>query len=290
MLFAVLHDPLVRRLTLVASLLLSLAPTTSARAQQLATRARANDLAALSDEFSTPASLARWRQFHQAEGWPSMVRRLEVRGDSGQLYLEPWTSGWYADFHAPFVFREVSGDFVVETRLRVDGRTGGGPRAAWSLAGLMVRAPREVTPATWTPGGENWLFITSGVAENVGQPVLETKTTRQSVSRLQLHPVRAGWVQLRVTRRAAAFELASRHDGEDWVVRARFDRPDLPGTLQVGLNAYTDWNSTTELQRDPLRFNTTVVQNGSPDVALRVDWIRFARPAATGAQRAAGDT
>ena len=44
-----------------------------------------------------------------------MVRRLEVRGDSGQLYLEPWTSGWYADFHAPFLFREVSGDFVVET-------------------------------------------------------------------------------------------------------------------------------------------------------------------------------
>ena len=274
------HDLTARRLALAASLVLPLAAPTTARAQRLASHAPANDLAALSDEFSTSASLAGWRQFHQVEGWPDMVRRLEIRGDSGHLYLEPWTSGWYADFHAPFLFRAVSGDFVVETRLRVDGRAGGQPRAAWSLAGLMVRAPRTTTPATWTPGGENWLFITSGVAEDVGQPVLETKTTRQSVSRLQLHPVRAGWVQLRVTRRAAAFELASRHDGEDWVVRARFDRPDLPNTLQVGVNAYTDWNSTTELQRDPHRFNTTVVQNGSPDVALRVDWIRFARPGA----------
>lgn len=242
--------------------------------------APAGDVACLSEEFTTADALDGWRQFHLVEGWPDMTKRLEVRTASGELYLEPGTSGWYADFHAPFLFREVSGDFVVTTRLRADGHAGGLPSAPWSLAGLMVRAPRAITRATWTPRGEDWLFITTGVADDPAQPVMETKSTRSSVSRLQLHAARAGWVELRVTRRGAAFELASRCDGEGWVVRDRFDRPDLPATLQAGLNAYTDWYSTTALQSDPFRFNTTVVTDGKPDLGVRVDWIRFARPAA----------
>ena len=236
-----------------------------------------DDVSRLGDEFDGRSTLANWRQFHEVEGWPNMTKRLELRDAAGELYLEPQTSGWYADFHAPFVFREVTGDFVVTTRLRADGLTGSLPRAPWSLAGLMVRAPRAATPATWTPGGEDWLFITTGVAEDVATPVLETKSTRHSQSRLRLHPARAGWVELRITRRGSAFELASRWDGEEWVVRERFEREDLPATLQVGLNAYTDWYSTTALQADPLRFNTTVVTNGKPDLGVRVDWIRFAR-------------
>lgn len=238
-----------------------------------------DELATLSDEFTSRGSLAGWRHFHAAEGWPSMVRRIEVRPEgSGELYLEPYTSGWYADFHAPFLYKDVTGDFVVSARLRADAIAGGVPRSAWSLAGLMVRAARAVTPATWTPGGENWLFITAGVADDVRQPVLETKTTVGSRSTLRLHPVPAGWVELRIQRTGAAFELASRHDGEPWVVRARFARPDLPPTLQVGLNAYTDWNHAAPLHGDPARFNTTVLRDGSPDLGLRVDWIRFARP------------
>jgi hypothetical protein len=238
----------------------------------------AADPACLSEEFADARALADWKRFHEVEGWPDMTRRLEVRPATGELYLEPGTSGWYADFHAPYVFREVRGDFVVTTRLRADGLAGGTPTSAWSLAGLMVRAPRTVTPATWTPGGEDWLFITTGVADDVRQPVLETKSTRGSQSRLRLHAARDGWVELRVTRTGPAFELASRWDGEEWIVRDRFDRPDLPATLQVGINAYTDWHSTTALQSDPRRFNTTVVTDGKPDLGVRVDWIRFARP------------
>lgn len=236
------------------------------------------DLACYSEEFSRPEALAGWRRFHEVEGWPDMTRRLEVNAATGELHLEPWTSGWYAEFHAPFLFRDVEGDFVVTTRMRADGLAGGLPRTAWSLAGLMVRAPRAVTPATWSAGGEDWLFITTGVAEDVAQPVIETKSTRRSASRLRLHQARGGWVELRVTRRGPSFELASRWDGEEWVVRERFERPDLPASVQVGLNAYTDWYSTTALQSDPLRFNTTVVKDGKPDLAARVDWIRFARP------------
>ena len=261
-------------LPLLATAMLALADTPLPRAHGGCDA----DLACLGAEFGSADALAGWRQFHDVEGWPSMTRRLEVNAASGELHLEPTTSGWYADFHAPFVFREVAGDFTVTTRLRADGLAGGLPRAAWSLAGLMVRAPRQVTPRTWTAGGEDWLFITTGVADDVSRPVIETKTTRHSQSRLRLHAARAGWVELRVTRRGASFELASRWDGEEWVVRDRFERGDLPATLQVGINAYTDWYSTTALQSDPLRFNTTVVTDGKPDLGVRVDWIRFARP------------
>ena len=64
------------------------------------------------------------------------------------------------------------------------------------------------------------------------------------------------------------------------MVRDRFDRPDLPATLQVGLNAYTDWYHARSMHDDPRRFNTTVLTDGTPDMGLRVDWVRFARPAA----------
>jgi hypothetical protein len=121
-----------------------------------------------------------------------MLKRMAVDEASGELRLEPYTSGWYEDFHAPFLFREVTGDFVVTARLRADGLDGGVPGVPWSLAGLMVRAPRGVTPATWRPGGEGWLFLTTGVADAPGRPVFETKTTLDSRSTLRLHPARAG--------------------------------------------------------------------------------------------------
>jgi hypothetical protein len=288
--------PATRPLHCVAALLVTLAggpaaappaaarPAAPAADTSVASAAPANDLAPLTDEFTAPASLAGWRQYHEAEGWPNMLRRAEVRpGGAGELYLEPTTSGWYADFHAPFLYKEVAGDFEVTARVLAEGLRGGVPRTAWSLGGLMVRAPRAVTAATWTPAGENWLFITAGVADDVGRPVLETKNTAASRSALRLHPVRAGWVELRVRRAGASFELASRHPGEDWVVRAQFARPDLPATLQVGINAYSDWNHAAPMHNDPARFNTTVLQDGTPDLGLRVDWVRFARPA-----RAAG--
>ena len=237
--------------------------------------ARTADPTVLADEFRDPGTLESWRRFDRVEGWPDHARRVVIDPTrDGELVIEPHTSGWYEDFHAPFLFKEVSGDFVVTARVRADGVAHPTPRAAWSLAGLMVRAPRDITPRTWTPGGENWLFITTGVADDLDRPVIETKSTVNSRSALRLHPARAGWMELRITRRGAAFELASRYDGEDWIPRARFDRPDLPATVHVGLNAYSDWWTAKSLHGDPLKFDTTVLADGKPDLRLRVDWIR----------------
>jgi hypothetical protein len=269
------HRLLMSSPSLLLTMLLLLGPLAAA-AQQPASA----DLADLSDEFGDPASLARWRQYHEVEEWPNMLRRIDIGDTSpGHLYLEPATSGWYADWHAPFMFKEVAGDFDATVRLSASGLRGGLPSRTWSLTGLMVRAPRAITSRTWTPGGENWVFITTGIGAEAGQPAIETKTTVNSASRLRLAPACAGWIELRVVRVGAEFTLSSRCGDGGWTVRERFSRPDLPGRVQVGLVAYTDWDHIEpRYGNDPHGFNTRGVPDGTPDLAVRVDWVRFSRP------------
>ncbi|HEX7828272.1 MAG TPA: DUF1349 domain-containing protein [Thermoanaerobaculia bacterium] len=231
----------------------------------------------LSDEFATADSLAKWSRFETAEGWPDMAKRVAV--DDGKLVVEPWTSGWYAEFHAPFLFREVSGAFDVTARVRVRGKKSDLPDEPWSLAGLMVREARPNSAKTWEPRAENWLFLTTGIAFETGKPVFETKTTVNSRSNLKLAPARSGWIELRIVRSGPNFTLMSRYDGEEWQTRETFFRSDLPRTLQVGVNAYTGWNSAQDLQNDPQKFNTTILKDRRADAILEVDWIRFAKPA-----------
>jgi hypothetical protein len=97
-----------------------------------------------------PSGLERWTDHATAEGWPSQLGRLDSDTTSpGHLYLEPVTSSWFEDYGGVFLFKELEGDFVVTTRLRVTGRTTDVPVRDDSFAGLMVRKPRTVTPDTW---------------------------------------------------------------------------------------------------------------------------------------------
>lgn len=259
------------RMQAIAGTLLLFLPffATAAPAGAAATPPEAGSL---TDEFESPVSLAHWDSFEPAQGWPDHLRRAEVK--DGLLELEPWTSGWYAEFHAPYLYREVTGNFLVTTRIAANGLSTEVPTATWSLAGLMVREPRAVNPDTWEPRAENWLFITTGVADRVDQPVFESKTTVNSRSNLKLRPAKPGWAELGIARIGPTFLLLVRQGEEPWRIHERFYRMDLPRTVQVGLIAYTDWDSAGELQRDPQRFNTTVLQNGRPDLVARVDWVR----------------
>ena len=239
-----------------------------------------DDLQILSDEFNDEKSLSNWKQFHETEGWMTMTRVLDANKTSaGNLYFEPATSGWYADFHGAFLFKEVTGDFLVTSRLKVAGKTAELPTALWSLTGLMVREARPAANKNnWQPGSENWLFFTTGIAETAGQPIFETKSTVNSRSNLKLRPARAGWVELGIARVRSAFVLLYRYDGETkWQVQERFHRRDLPRTVQVGVNAYSDWYGAQEFHNDPLKFNTVSVKNGKADLVLTVDFVRFRR-------------
>lgn len=238
------------------------------------------DLATLGDEFRDPTSLDQWTRFDRAGGWPDRFQRLEVdpTGD-GSLWIEPGTSGWYADFHGALLSKRVNGDFDVTVRLKTSGKADAVPTRAWSLAGLMVRQPRAVTPADWVPGQENWLFLTTGTGDRAGVPMIESKTTVNSRSNLKLRPTAPGWVELRIIRLRDAFILLRRPEGEQrWVVHERFHRRDLPFTLEVGLAAYTDWDSAEAYWNDPAAFNTAAFADGTPDLRVQVDYIRFAPP------------
>lgn len=238
-------------------------------------------ITSLSDEFDSPTSLGRWTSHAAAEGWPEMIRTMDADGTApGALYLEPAVSGWFADFRGAFLYQEITGDFVATTRVRARG-TGGGalPSVTWSLAGLMVREPRGTTAATWEPRAENWLFATTGIAGQAGHPVIETKTTVNGRSALNLHPVPAGWMELRIVRVRADFLVLHRPEGAaDWTLQERFFRPDLPRTVQVGVNAYSGWDLVPELWSDAAAFNRTVITDRPTDLAAEFDYVRFDRP------------
>lgn len=250
----------------------SLACALAALAASAAAADAPQPAAGIGDEFDSAGSLASWTSFEPAQGWPDHLRRAAVV--DGVLELEPWTSGWYADFHAPFLHRELTGDFLVTTRIAAEGRGSPTPTSTWSLAGLMVREPRAVSPASWEPRAENWLFITTGVADRIDMQVYESKTTVNSRSNLKLRRAPTGWVELGIARLGPSFFLLVRDGDGAWRIHERFHRMDLPRTLQVGLVAYTDWDSAGALQADPRRFNTTVLRDGKPDLKARVDWIR----------------
>lgn len=236
-----------------------------------------DELAALDDEFDDPASLAGWQSFSRAEGWPDQATQIDVDlASPGHLTFVPHTSFWLYDYHAPFLFREVSGDFVVTTRVRVTGATTEVPHRGYSL---MARAPHPEGSRAWRKGQEQWIFITTGTGDG-DVPQIETKNTVGSVSRLQLSPGKSGWVELRLVRRGATFLLFRRFAGEGWVLARREDKPEMPATLQVGLIAYTDWESSRSyfIFNRVRAYNSRVLVRGKPDLVARFDWIRFRRP------------
>lgn len=238
-----------------------------------------SDLRALSDEFENPASLGEWRHVYRAEGQrANQLAEFSIgRRISGWLTMTPHTSTWYRDFRGVLAFKPVTGDFLVITRLRTTNRAGqGAPQSLFSLAGLMVRAPRAITPATWRPGQENYIFLALGSANQPGVYQYEVKTTRQSDSQLEITPAPGGEAQLAILRVGAAFvALRSETEGA-WTVHRRYSRPDLPAALQAGLTTYTDWSTVENM--DPRVHNRTVVRAGRPDLTAHFDYVRYRRP------------
>lgn len=257
-----------------------LAPACLSAALLLAPAAQADDLAPLGDEFEDAASLAAWTRFDQAYGWPDKIQRLDVDASvPGALHLQPQHSAWVRDLNAPFLFKTVQGDFDVRARVRVRGLSGAVPGGTWSLGGLMARMPTRTDAANWEPRRENWMFVTTGVGHVAGEPMTETKSTVNSSSSLRLRPFPSGWVELRLVRVGMAFVALARPEGaRHWQVRDRFYRMDLGPSLQVGLIAYTTSPDVPDRREDPEAINRSVEREARVDMALDVEWIRFARP------------
>jgi len=246
-----------------------------------AATAAADDLAHLNDEFAARATLGDWNLFHQRFGWPDKIKHLDIGATTdGALNLQPHHSAWVRDLNAPFLFREVSGDFDVRARVRVRGAERAIAGGTWSLGGLFARVPNGLTAETWQPRRENWHFITTGIGHVAGEQMTETKATLNSYSSLKLRPFPSGWVELRLVRVGMALVALARPDGESaWRVRDRWYRMENSRQMQVGLVAYTTSDEVAPAPEDPQRINRSVDTQAATDMMLEVDWIRFRRPA-----------
>lgn len=237
-----------------------------------------DDIQQFSDEFDDPSTLANWQRRHVVEGWNA--EKLEaVNIDTtapDHLHLMPTPSVNYEDNTAAFLFKSVTGDFIatmqVDTRRR-DG-TVQRPTAGHSLAGFLIREPRNISSAApapaqpptnrlpvptdgsyatdWVPGEENFVAFT------VGQGGIEVQgstpadvwhysaggTTNSSSEGYQGAigvPAGVSEATLQVVRRGETFLFLRRHGDGPWIIEERIVRPDLPQTLQVGMTAITDY-------------------------------------------------
>lgn len=255
-----------------------------------ATASREDELAALSDEFEGTELSSSWQRFDRVYGWPDKLKAIDAgRTVAGALHLQPYDSAWVRDLNAPFLFKELSGDFDVRARVRVRSSSGLVPGGIWSLGGLMVRMSNDNSARAWQPRRENWHFITTGVGHEPGKPMTETKATYNSSSHLKLRPFQSGWVELRLARVGNALFALARGDNGRWEVRDRFYRMDLRPEVQVGIIAYTTNPDKPGEPEDPVVENLGVKKDLAVDMAMDVDWVRFSRPRAHRAAAAPAD-
>ncbi len=266
-----------------------------------------------SDEFNDAASINNWSEVHQTEGWGARGAQLNQwtvnANDSGQMVMQPHTVVWYGDWRGPLVFKEITGDFVVTTRMQITDRDdiGGSDEdnvpgdSQFSLGGLMIRTPRAITngAADWQPGsgfddgtnnGENYVFLSMGYTSGLNNFSFEVKTTRNSNSVLEITPLglTPNEVELQIAKIGNSIIALHRRAGEqNWTVHRRYSRPDMPQTMQVGMVTYTDWEKSNDLE--PIVHNGSVMTPGqivdpspeqpfNPDLTARFEYTRFAIP------------
>lgn len=251
-----------------------------------------DDLTALSDEFDSAQTVTNWQRIYQVEGWGNnALQSLDVNTSRpGRMTMIPHTSSWYAEWRGELTFKNVTGDFVVTTDVEPRNRAGNGPPGSlYSLAGIMVRTPRTMTnPAQWTPGGQNYVFLSTGAANNSGTYQYEVKTTLNSQSTLYISNGAPARSSIQVARVGPHLILLRREAGGVWRIHQRYFRPDMPATLQAGLTVYTDWPTCeavgVQYQNQFVLTNGLRLPNGvtlntcNPDLMAAFDYVRYARP------------
>lgn len=259
------------------------------------------DLSLLNDEFNDATTIEQWSLVTETEGWDAQpFGTFDINQTTlGSLTIEPRTSTWYQDYQGDLAFKEVTGDFLVTTLVSVGDRDEVGDSDAdnipngssFSLGGVMLRTPSGIVDAAteWTSGGSNFVFLSMGHGYDGGM-TLESKNTINSVSNLELIPVDATTIELRIQRQGSSITTMYRHVGAtDWQVAETFDRPDMQETLQVGLLGYSDYgktstftpvyaNSNTLFDTPENRANSSnPAMTYSPDLRASFDYIRFER-------------
>lgn len=231
----------------------------------------ADSIEALGDEFDSSVTQPQWSRLNDTEGWNADQLELWDFNPSyatGNMVMAPHSSAWYMALRGVLVYKEITGNFVVTMRMRVNRRGVGGilpndpafvaqtgaPNRQFSLAGIFLRNPRNITQAApnpvpagspiwpppaaeqpghyttdWTPNGENYIFLSYGSAGSQGTWQYEVKTTTNDNSNLYFnnHGVpaiddEAQYVTLQMVRIDDTIVTLRKHDTEPWIVENRY--------------------------------------------------------------------
>ncbi len=133
-----------------------------------------------------------------------------------------------SNFTGVYVYRELVGDFDVETHIAAANHD-----ESNEFAGLLFRSPQA-------SDRENWFTLQQG--HSGGTKLLYAINTTDGTSAIATPPLEDTF--FRVTRIGSVFTLFSKKErGDDWSVRGRYSRPDFSENIQAGLCAKT--NNTT---------------------------------------------
>lgn len=159
---------------------------------------------------------------------------------------------WFMNERGVLVYRPVDGDFKITAEVHAAKNSNPtqapGGDGTVQLGGLMARDGNG--------GLENYVFIVIG--DDGNGLSIETKNTVDSFSNYAGPSWDASEAELRLCRFGSTFNLYKRHLGADeaWMLAESFDRPDLPDTLQVGANIYTDSTPDLRVRFDDLRIES----------------------------------
>ena len=159
---------------------------------------------------------------------------------------------WFMEQRGVLIYKSVTGNFKITAEVQAmknsDLSQSPGGDGSVQLGGLMAR--------NGTGGPENYVFIVLG--DDGNGLSIETKDTVDSFSKYD----GPGWdvaeAELRLCRFGLTVNVYKRHIGtnESWMLAGSFDRPDLPETLQVGANIYSDNTPDLQVRFDRLRIET----------------------------------
>ena len=271
--------------------------------------ATANDITWLGDEFNTAETLTELRRIWQVEHWPNdAMQQFNINQTvPGRLTMQPYASGWWQDYRAELSYKELSGDLIATTLVYprnasgtgAPGSTNGGVvETEYSLAGLMLRAPRrdvEQANSNWARGREAYVFLSMGAADQPGQYQFEDKTTRAAINgepnsisvRLITNATpgtNAAYLRLIRVGPHILLLMQPAVVGGNWQVLRRFRRDDFPSRMQLGFVAYTDWASMRSCSYE-FHNNNRLLQScdqppnaADPDLRASFEFLRLARP------------
>ncbi len=251
----------------------------------------------LSDEFNRTCNFGDWKDLNVEEGWnASHMETIDVDEEvGGHLNMMPYSTAWFQDRRSNLYYKEIGGNFVFTTKVYATNRDETSyPGPSYSLSGAMLRSPKTITePSTeWQAGEENYVFLALGNAAtnhptcpSCPAPHFEVKTTTNSFSNLNVTSIDTAAAVIRIARIDNAILVLYALPGEPFQVRQRYNRSDMPDTLQVGLVSYTDWGNAggylqtfhneytldETLYPDVLNFMPTF----NPQIKAHFDYARF---------------